>query len=99
MTMTPHVDYVTTYFPHKTPTLVRGEPTFIDLKRIKTELRANASSVESDLGGGDHGYLFLVLSDAEYRLIPGITNAAVPPTWPGTFTVDPTFTQIQALQA
>ena len=50
--MTQHVDYVTTYFPHKIPTLVRGEPSYIDLKRIKTELRANASSVESDLGGG-----------------------------------------------
>ena len=56
--MTSHVDYVTTYFPHKTPTLVRGEPTFIDLKRIKTELRANASSVESDLGGVITGTFF-----------------------------------------
>ena len=94
MTMTQHIDYVSTYFHHKTPTVVRGEPTYIDLKRIKTELRANASSVESDLGGGDHGYLFLVLSDAEYLQIPGITAAAVPPTWPGNLTIDPTFTQI-----
>ena len=97
--MTQHIDYVTTYFPHKTPTLVRGEPTFNDLKRIKTELRADASSVESDVGGGDHGYLFLVLSDAEYTSIPGITATAVAPTWPGTLTIDPTFTQIEVLQA
>ena len=97
--MTHHIDYVTTYFPHKTPTLVRGEPTYNDIKRIKTELRADASSVESDLGGGDHGYLFLTLSDTEYLLIPGITAIAVPPTWPGTFTVEPAFTQLQALQA
>ena len=75
--MTQHIDYVTTYFPHKTLTLVRGEPTFNDFKRIKTELRANASSMESDLGGGDHGYLFMVLNDAEYLLIPGITGVAV----------------------
>ena len=56
--MTQHVDYVTTYFPHKIPTLVRGEPSYIDLKRIKTELRANASSVESDLGGVITGTFF-----------------------------------------
>ena len=97
--MTQHVDYVTTYFPYKIPTLVRGEPSYNDLKRIKTELRANASSVESDLGGGDHGYLFLISTDTEYLLIEGITETAVPPTWPGTFTVDPDFNQIQALQA
>ena len=61
-----HIDYVLTYFPVKTPTLVRGEPTYNDFKRIKTELRANASSVGSNLGGGNHGHLFLVLTDAEY---------------------------------
>ena len=52
MTLNQHIDYVSTYFPHKTPTMVRDEPTYKDLKRIKTELRANASSVDSDLGGG-----------------------------------------------
>ena len=97
--MTHHIDYVTVYFPHKTPTLVLGEPTYNDIKRIKTELRADASSVESDLGGGDHGYLFLTLSDTEYLLIPGITAIVVPPTWPGTYTVDQGFTQLKALQA
>lgn len=97
--MTHHIDYVTTYFPHKTPTLVRGEPTYNDIKIIKTELRADASSVESDLGGGDYGYLFFTLSDTEYLLIPGITVIAVPPTWPGTFIVKPAFTQVQALHA
>ena len=36
---------------------------------MKSELRVNASSVDSDLGGGDHGYLGLVLSEEEYRKI------------------------------
>ena len=52
MALNHHVDYVSTYFPHKIPTMVMEEPTFKDLKRIKTELRANASSVDCDLGGG-----------------------------------------------
>ena len=57
------------YFPHSTPTPIRGEPDYKYLKKLKNELRANASSVDSDLGGGDHGYLGLVLSEQEYRRI------------------------------
>ena len=63
--MTPGaIDYASSYFKYKTPTPIRGEPTNKALKRLQTELRANASSVETDLGGGDHGYLGLVLTDA-----------------------------------
>ena len=52
MVLNQHVDYVSTYFPHKIQTIVIDEPTYQDLKRIKTELRANASSVDCELGGG-----------------------------------------------
>ena len=90
--MTHHIYYIATFSPHKTPTLVHGELTYNDIMRIKTELRADASSVESDLGGGDHRYIFLTLSDTEYVLIPGITAIGVPPTWPGPFTVEQGFT-------
>ena len=86
MTMTPHIDYVATYFPHKTQIPICGEPTNADLKRLKTDLRANASSVDSNLGGGDHGYLGLVLSNTEYLAIPTVSNTAfVPPPYPGPF--------------
>ena len=67
------IDYVTSYFKYKTPTPIRGKPTSKALKRLKTELQANASSVESDLGGGDYGYLGLILTDIEYSSIPGTT--------------------------
>ena len=60
---TTRIDYAATYFPYKTPTPINGEPTYKSLKRLKNELRANASSVDTDLGGGDHGYLVLVLTD------------------------------------
>ena len=95
--MAQHIDYVHTYFPYKTPTLVRGEPTYNDLKRIKTELRANASSVESNAGGGDHGHLYLVLTNAEYVQIPGITKASVAPTWSGTLNLLVTTGAVQAI--
>ena len=63
------IDYASSYFKYKTPTPIQGAPTNKTLKRLKTELRANASSVECDLGGGDHGYLALVLTGAEYASI------------------------------
>ena len=63
------VDYVASYFKYKTPTPIQGTPTYKALKRLKAELRANASSVECDLGGGNHGYLGLVLSEDEYAQV------------------------------
>ena len=64
------IDYASLYFKYKTPMPIRGEPIHKSLKRLKLELQANASSVEIDLGGGNHGYLGLVLTDEEYSTIP-----------------------------
>ena len=63
------VDYAAFFFKYKTPTLIQGAPTKKSLKRLKQKLWANASSVESDLGGGDHGYLGLVLTEIEYTTV------------------------------
>ena len=40
--------------------------TFPVLKKIKNEIKCNAASVYSELGGGDHGHLGLVCTDPEY---------------------------------
>ena len=37
------------------------------LKRLKLKLQANASSVEMNLGGENHRYLGLVLTDAKHK--------------------------------
>ena len=57
------IDYASSYFKYKTPTPICSKPIHKSLKRLKLELKANASSVETDLGGGDHGYLGLVLNN------------------------------------
>ena len=75
------IDYATSYFKYKTPTPIRREATNKALKRLQTELQANASSIETDLGGGNHGYLALVLTDEEYASIPN-TQPFVVPTYP-----------------
>ena len=79
------VDYAASYFQYKTPTPIQGAPTNKTRKRLKQELRANISSVDSDLGGGDHGYLGLVLTDSEYATV--MATPFVPPTYPETLTV------------
>ena len=46
-----NIDYAASYFKFKKATPIQGTPTNKALKRLKAELRANASSVETDLGG------------------------------------------------
>ena len=64
---------------------------------MKAELQANASSIETDLGGGNHGYLGLVLMDAEYATILH-THPFIAPTYPAPLTIPPTAIAIEALQ-
>ena len=89
------VDYAASYFKYKTPTPIFGAPTNKTLKRLKQELRANASSVESDLGGGDHGYLGLVLSDIEYTSVSHTAFDA--PNYPAPLNIPTGTDQVEAL--
>ena len=65
------IDYIASHFKYKTPTPIVSVPTHRSLKRLQTEVQANASSVACKLEAGDHEYLGLVLDDAEYALVPG----------------------------
>ena len=56
-------------------------PTYNALKTLKKMIKANASSVISNLGGGLHSHLRLVVPDAEYNQITGYTYTN--PTHPG----------------
>lgn len=64
-----NIDYVDTYFEFPSLTRIHGEPNYDSLKIVKDELRSNATSVTSDLGGGAHGHLGLVLTDVEYQVV------------------------------
>ena len=81
-------------FQYPTPTIIRGEPTHQDLKRLNTELRANASSIDSDLGGGDHGYLGLVLTAPEYTAVCPTAFTAL--NFPARLTLPATATAVEA---
>ena len=89
------IDYTASYFKYKIPISIRVEPTYKALKRLQTELQVNASSVEMNLGGGNHGYLALVLSDADYNSIPN-TAPFVVLIYPPPLTIPNTATPIEA---
>jgi hypothetical protein len=85
------IDSLMEGFPKK-PVKITGLPTFETLKALKKDLEANASSVNSNLGGGRHGYLGAVLDAQTYAIIVGNDAAGAPqpftvPTFPGVLPV------------
>ena len=56
------------------------------MKRLKNELRANSSSVDTDLDGGDHGYLGLILAETEYESVTP-QSAFTTPEFPGELSI------------
>ena len=71
-------------------TKIHGKPDSISLKLLKEQLKANAAKIISDLGGGQHGHLGLVLTPLEYA------NASVVPyvrpPHPGPLVIPPSST-------
>ena len=72
-------------FQYPTLTKIHGEPT------AEAELKANARSVYSDLGGGRHGHLFLVLTPEQFNSTS--STPFVRPEHPGSLNLPPNATQ------
>ena len=81
------VDYRSTFFEQKIITKIHGEPSYDAIKRLHNELKANAGRVPSNLGGGMHGHLALVLSPTQYAMISN--TPFVRPAHPGPFFYPP----------
>jgi hypothetical protein len=64
-------------------TSIIGRPRHADIKQFLRELKINARSVRCDVGGGQHGYVWMLEDETTWLARAGITNAAVPPTDPG----------------
>ena len=89
-----NIDYVDTYFEFCVLTKIHGEPTYETLKAMKNQLKSNAYSVASNLGGGTHGHLGLLLTAAEYATMSRIPY--VRPVHPGILTIPPGTAQHEA---
>lgn len=68
-------------FPFATLTPIPGKPTNTTLQLLQRQLFTNARSVPSARGGGLHGHLAILLSDADYIARVGV--AFVIPIHPG----------------
>ena len=64
-----NINYVDTYFESCILTKINDEPTYETLKSIKNQLKSNVCIVTSDLGGGTHGHLGMIMTSAEYATI------------------------------
>ena len=62
-------------FPHPELTPIVGPPTYLTISQLKRELYANASSVHTILGTGQHGFAVLVLGETAYNALDD--NAAL----------------------
>ena len=83
----PSVEDITVSFPHPNAPKIEGEPTYKTIKETEKLLIINASSFESELGRGTHGYLGLVIKPARYQTITG--NTFIPHNNPGALPMFP----------
>ena len=81
-------DYRTKFFEYKDLDKIHGQPTLQALVKLLRQLKRNAQKVPTTLGGGQLGYLALILSVADYLSIPG-SAPFHRPTDPGVFTPIP----------
>ena len=82
--LAPSTNFRENYFQYPDLTKIIGEPNFESLTTLINELKSNAQSVHSTLGGGAHGHLGLVLSPNYYAVVAPMTPY-VRPLFPGVF--------------
>ena len=81
-------------FPIPDLTKIIGIPTYDTLHQLTTELKQNAASVHSNLGGGRHGHLGLLLTPQLYGLISD--TPYIRPDHPGPLNIPITATKHSA---
>ena len=91
----PAINYRETFFPNPDLTRIIGIPTYETLRTLNIELKTNAQSVHSNLGGGNLGHLGLILTPTQYALISPLPYIR-PPVHPGVLTIPPGTARIPA---
>ena len=80
-TIVSSINYKDTLFKWANLTPIHGKPTFKTLHKLRNKIKANAKYVYSNLVGGAHSHISLVLTNAQYVLISN--TPFVYPTNPG----------------
>ena len=79
------VNYRDTHFERSNLTPIRGEPTYETVHKLWNKVKANVRSMYSNIGGGTHGHLGLVLMAAQYADIS--TTVFIRPSHPGPLAI------------
>ena len=58
-------------FPYPTVNNISELPTYLTLKDLVQQLKDNAASVSTELGGGVHGFLGILLPESQYQILTG----------------------------
>ena len=87
------VDTILDSFPIKDITKHSGEPTFQAIREAHNQLKANAASILSDIGGGQFGLLGLTIHPKTYETLTGIpfvkhSNPGTHPIYPSGISVE-----------
>ena len=96
--MPTEIEKIVEGFPHPNIIPIQGVPTFETIADLNLQLNTNAVAVQSNLGDGQLGLLFLTVSPAEYNTLS--KTEFIPPTNPGTTPIIPdgsTGAQISAI--
>ena len=81
------IDSIVEGFPFPTVTPISGEPNYETIADLHSQLNANSASIQSHLGNGRLGLLFLTVSPAVYNTLSAVPF--VPPVNPGPTPVFP----------
>ena len=84
------INYRATHFPYKDLTPIRGKPNADLLLNLMNKLKTNSRSVLSNLGGGAHRHLSLIMSPADYATISN--SPFLRPNHPGPLVIPPNTT-------
>ena len=79
MASTQTIDSIIAAFPYPTIQPIVGTPTYESINEVATYLKANASAIHSENGGGQLGYLGLTVSPAVYDTLAPGTPFVIPP--------------------
>ena len=74
------------HFEYKELQKIVGEPTLDTILLLHRQVKRNAQSVSTTLGGGQLGFLTLVIPEETYNSIP-TSEPFIRPTDPGKFTL------------
>ena len=89
----PTPDYRNTLFLNPELERIHGKPDFVTLYKLVLDLRANAQSVPTNLGGGSHGHLGLLMTPEQYAQESDIPY--IRPAFPAPLVIAQNMTRIQ----